>query len=96
VGAIAAQQLKGFAQVAVDRAGTDAESAGQIGVGLALAQVCHGQQGLLAGVQASPSGPQLGAMGAQQVGEHDQRAIGHGHPRGVGQHPEAPGLDVLI
>ena len=46
-------------------------------VGLALAQARHGQQGLLSGVQASPSGAQLGAVGAEQVGEHDQRAIGH-------------------
>jgi hypothetical protein len=55
-------QLEGFAQVAVDRAGTDPKAAGQIGVGLAFAQVGHHQQGLLSGVQATPSGAQLGAM----------------------------------
>ena len=51
---------------------------------------------LLPRIKTPPAGAQLGAVGAQQVGEHDQRAIGHGHPRGVGQHPEAPGLDVMI
>jgi hypothetical protein len=29
--------------------------------------VRHGQQGLLSGIQAPPPGPQLGAMGAQDV-----------------------------
>ena len=40
------------------------------------------------GPEPAPPGLQLGAVLAKQVGEHDQRAVGHGHPRGVGKHPK--------
>lgn len=45
----------------------------------------HHQQGLPAGVQPSPPGSDLTAALTQHVGEHDQCAVGHGHPGGVGQ-----------
>jgi hypothetical protein len=48
------EQVERLAQVAVDRARTDLESAGQIDVGLTFSQVGHDQQGLLAGIQATP------------------------------------------
>jgi len=56
-------------------AGADAEPAGDIGVGIALAQVRHDQQGLPAGVQAPPPRSERGAVGSQRVGEHDQRRV---------------------
>jgi hypothetical protein len=50
------QQLQGFARVAVGGGGADRESAGQIGIGFAFAQVGKGEQGLLPGFQAPPAG----------------------------------------
>ena len=69
------------------------ESAGQVGVGLAFAQGAT-QQGLAVRLRLAPAGGPLGTVAAQRVGEHGQRAGGHGHPGRVGQHLEAPGRTV--
>ena len=46
------EDLEGFADVAEHRGRADAEPGGEVGVGLALAQVRQHQQGLTAGGQA--------------------------------------------
>jgi hypothetical protein len=85
------EQGERLSDVAVDRRGVDLEAAGQIGVGLALTQVRHYQQGLAAGGELAPAGRPPVTVGAEGVGEQVQRAAGHGHPGRVGQHLEAPG-----
>jgi hypothetical protein len=69
-----------------DRRRADLEAAGQIAVGLALAQISHYQQRLAAGAELAPPGRTLVAVPAKGVGEHGQRAAGHVHPGRVGQH----------
>ena len=39
-------------------------------------------------LKAPTPGSSLGAPVAQRVGQHDQRAVGHGHTHGVGSHPK--------
>jgi hypothetical protein len=80
-----------LAHVPVDSRGANLESACQVGIGLAPAQVGHHQQGLAAGGQFAPAGRPLIAMRAQGIGEQAERAAGHGHPGRVRQHLEAPG-----
>lgn len=58
------QQLDRLSQVAVHRRGPDLEPAGQVGVGLALAQVGHDQQRLATGRELAPAGRSLGAVAA--------------------------------
>jgi hypothetical protein len=68
-----------------DRRRADHEAAGQIAVGLALAQVSHDQQRLAADGQLARTGRPLVAVPTKGVGEHGQRAAGHVHPGRVGQ-----------
>jgi hypothetical protein len=79
---------EGLADVAERGGRADREPGGEIGVGLALAQVGHDEQGLLAGREATPPGPDRGAPMAQRVGQPDEGVVGHGDPRGVGRHPK--------
>jgi hypothetical protein len=44
--------------------------------------VRHHQQGLAAGIQSTPQGPQFGAVPTQCVGEHDQRRLDMVIPEG--------------
>lgn len=57
--ALRAQRNQGLADVAVHRRGADLEPAGQVGVGLALAQVGQDKQGVAAGGQLAPPSPAL-------------------------------------
>jgi len=59
VGASVGEHLDGLGDVAEDRGSADAEPSGEVGVGLALTQVRHHEQGLLADAQPPPSGPDL-------------------------------------
>ena len=80
------EQIQRLAHVAVDRRGADGEPAGQIGIGLTLAQVGHHQQRLTPSIQPPPPRPPLRAPLPKQIGKHDQRPVGHRHPRRVRKH----------
>jgi hypothetical protein len=82
------EHLDCLADVAERGRRADGEPGGEIGVGLALAQVRDSEQGLFPDRQAPPSGPDRGASVAQRVGEGDEGVVGHGEPRGVGRHPK--------
>jgi hypothetical protein len=63
------EQVDGLPDVTPTGADTDLESPGQAGVGIAVAQVGQGEQGLTSGVEAPPSGPVLVAVLADEAGE---------------------------
>lgn len=83
-----------FADIAKRRGRADPEPAGEIGIGLTLAQVRDEQLRRRPNIQATPPGAQLGAAVAQCISAHDQRMVGHGHPRGAKRHPQLPARRV--
>ena len=73
------EQLECLAHVAVDRRGPDPEAAGQIRIGLALAQVGDHQQGLAARPTACASGSPARAGARFSSDDRDRRQNRHDH-----------------
>ena len=67
VGGERGEYLNGLVDVAEDGGRAYAEPDGQVGVGLALAQVCDHEQGLLADGQSSPARAEQSSVVAQGV-----------------------------
>ncbi|GIF00522.1 hypothetical protein Ari01nite_79860 [Paractinoplanes rishiriensis] len=67
---------------------------GQAGVGVAVAQVGQGEQGLAAGVEASPAGSALDTVLADEAGEVVQGSGGQRNRGRVRQRSEAPGWGI--
>jgi hypothetical protein len=67
VGASAARASRAFADVAEHRGRADREPGGQVGVGLALPQMRHHEQGLLVSGEPAPAGAHHRASVPQSI-----------------------------
>lgn len=90
------QEADGLGDVSVGGGGADPESGRELGVGLAVAQVGEGEQGLSACVQAPPSGSESAAVFPQAGGEEAQGRAGHVGAGRVDKHAKPLVETVLL
>jgi hypothetical protein len=74
------EDLERFLDVAEHRGRADAEPGGEVGVGLALAQVRQHEQGLAADTEPAPSRADLAAVCSKCVGEGGEGVVGLVNP----------------
>ncbi|GAB1331874.1 hypothetical protein ACE1SV_62130 [Streptomyces sennicomposti] len=89
------QEVDGLGDVAVCGRGPDAESGGELGVGVPHAQVDEREEGLAAGAQPSPAGVDRMAVPPQMLGEEAQGGAGHVHAGRVDKHAK-PLVDTVL
>lgn len=90
------QEFDGLGDVPVDSGGADPETGCELGVGLAVAEVGEGEQGLSARAQAPPPGPESAPAFLQTGDEEAQGRAGHVDAGRVDKHAKPLVETVLL